>query len=83
MAKFNAVVFISEFEDGGENWVNISIATPDHQDHEIVIHKKDFVVGRYWIPAEYSVNSSCCEHPNGCPEGSSTDKFLKTVNDSK
>lgn len=80
MNKFNAVVHIGQpISDRGE-WINISIVTPDQQEHEIMIRKEDFIVGKYWIPAEYSVHPSCCEHPNGCPDGSRTDKFLEKVN---
>lgn len=82
MKQFNAVVHIGEpFSDKGE-WINVSIITPDQQEHEIMIRKEDFVIGNSWIPAEYWVHPSCCEHPNGCPDGSATEKFLTEKNKS-
>ena len=80
MKKFNAVMHITEpFSDRGE-WVNISIVTPDHQEHEIMIPKSEFKVGNYRIPVEYRVHPACCEHPNGCPEETNTEKILREAN---
>jgi hypothetical protein len=77
--KANAVVYIGSWEDNGR-WVNICIVTPDQKEHEVILRKENFKEGN-WIPAEYSVHPSCCEHPNGCPEESRTQKFLREYNE--
>jgi hypothetical protein len=76
---FNAVVHIGKGDVEG-NWVNLSIVTPDHQEHEIMIPKSEFKLGNYRIPVEYSVHPACCEHPNGCPEETSTERILREHN---
>lgn len=80
MKKFNAIVHIIHPCTDEGDYVNISIVTPDQQEHEIMIRKEDFVLNKYWIPVEYFVHPSCCEHENGCPGGSSTQKFLEKIN---
>lgn len=78
--KFNAIVNIGEPFSDGREWINISIVTPDHQEHEIMIPKEYFKLGNYLIPAEYSVHPACCEHPNGCPEETNTERRLREYN---
>jgi hypothetical protein len=78
---FNAVIYTNIYvNDDGEEILNISITTPDQQEHEIDVSKKLFDKGQGFIPAEYFVHPSCCEHPNGCPGGSATQKFLERIN---
>lgn len=81
MKKFNAVVHITHPASDEGDYVNISIVTPDNQEHEIMIRREDFVLGKYWIPAEHFVHPACCEHPNGCPEESNTERFLRKTNE--
>lgn len=77
---YNAIVHINYPASDEGDYVNISIVTPDHQEHEIMISKEDFVPNKFWIPAEYTVHPACCEHPNGCPTETNTQKKLREYN---
>ena len=78
--KYNAVVKWLEYFDEGNEYVNISFVTPDHQEHEVTFLKSSLNKSFKPFPAEYFTHPACCEHPEGCPEETRTEKLLKEFN---
>jgi hypothetical protein len=78
--KYNAIVRI-HYLDEDKKTINLSFVTPDHQEHEL-----DFPASALQnldcgaIPAEYMVHPACCEHPDGCPTETNTERLLKEFN---
>ena len=83
MPSYNSILRLSRFEDEGKHWTYISFVTTDHQEIELEVETslltaaKDFEA----IPILYSSHHACCEHPDGCPEETNTEKLVRKFNE--